>query len=204
MTYNLDSFDFTPGLVLAGLAAVLITAIVLLYRQVARRKAAQATRGRQRELLDRLGRELAGGERTQDLVDSQLYLKRAAVGTERARIRLRDVLRESIERMSPAIASQGFALRIHQGGDPQVNADAGTLGHALDQLFKLGLRGVGQRHVIQAQLTTQGKQAEVSVVAEGMTFDDLQLAVVRQILEVQGGEVLMDHTAIRMRLPLAV
>ncbi len=203
----MDSFDLIPLLLFAGVLAVLVTAIVLLSRQLMRQRTVQAIRARQRQLSDRLARELssapAGAEHTQDLVDSQLFLKRAAAGTERSRIRLRDVVRESLERMSPAIAGQGFALRVHQGGDPQVNADAGALGHALDQLLKLGLRSVGQRHIIQAQLTTQGKQAEISVLADGMILDGLQLAVVRQMLEVQGGEVLMDHTAIRMRLPLA-
>lgn len=201
----MPDFDPIALIVFAVLATVLAVSVTLLSRQVFRQRSIQAGRLRQLQVADRVARELevaqAGDERTQDLAESQRFLRSAAIGTERARVRLREVVRESVERMSPVIAARGFALRIHQGGDPQVNADAGSLGHALDQVLKLALRGQGR--AIEAHLIAEGKEAEVSVQADDVGFDDLTLAVVRQILEVQGGEMIMNHTVIRMRLPLA-
>ena len=101
-------------------------------------------------------------------------------------VRLRDIIQECVRRSATPVL-------VHEGGDPHVLGDAQALSYALDALLQ-GRSGA------RIELRTEGRLAEITIRGEPATA--ASFAVVRQVIEAQGGELLTGENAPRIRLPL--
>ncbi len=104
--------------------------------------------------------------------------------------RLRAVLQACVRRMM----ARGVQLRIHEGGDPHVSADAPALEHALDCLLRQAAEG------IELRLTVADSWAEFT--AAGVAPGPNELGVAQRIVEAHGGEIVRNATTCQVRLPL--
>jgi len=100
-------------------------------------------------------------------------------------VRLREMVQASIRRCaSPAL--------VHEGGDPYIAGDPAAIAYALDALLN------GRTHA-RIELTVDGRTAEVAVRGTGQFTG---LSIIRRLIEAQGGELLAEPDAARIRLPL--
>ena len=182
------------------LAVVLAGSAILLGRSLLRRerfRERQLARGNW-QLVEALAQDLRdpSGTRAKQAAEDLVHLARGEAGLKLERVRLREVLQDSLRRVSPALEQAGYELRVHEGGDPYVAAEAASLGHALDNL----LRAEGERRAIQIQLRSERTTAEVAV--SGGCRDERALAVAKRIALNHQGEFRDADGAITIRLPL--
>ncbi len=104
-------------------------------------------------------------------------------------VRLREMVQASIRRCpSPAL--------VHEGGDPHIVGDPAAIAYALDALLDPLLNG---RTNARIELTVDGRIAEIAVRGIGQFIG---LSIIRRLIEAQGGELLAEPDAARIRLPL--
>jgi hypothetical protein len=189
-----------PLILAAALAATLAVSAGFLLRNLLRRRDQQRER-RAREDW-RLAEELAEGLRgphAEQRIDDLRFLARAEAGHILTRVRLREVVRESLSRVGPEVPAEWL---VHEGGDPYVQADQDALGHALDVIFR-SLIERAEHRVVRVQVTADGPQASLTVSAE-TPFDRQRLALASRIVETQGGEVHLQDVSVNFRLPLSI
>lgn len=196
-----------PAILIALLLSVaLVVSIVLLCRTLLRRehqRAQQLARRRWRlvaTLTEELRAPNLSSARAQILKDDLFFLARAETGPVLGRVRLREVLQASLSHCGPALEQSGYQLRSHEGGDPQVAADAETLAYAVDKLLRLPQPSVGETPLIQIQLTVTRTTVALEITGGG--FVQQSVAIAQRIVETQGGELRFEGRAVTIRLPL--
>ena len=195
-----------PAILIAlVLSAALVISIVAFCRTLLRRDHRRLRQSSQRHwrLAAALSEELRTPglppARAQLLKEDLYFLARAEAGQTVGRVRLREVLQESLRRCCPALEQEGYRLQTHEGGDPHVLADPDALGHAIDSLLR-PTQVVGDVREIQIQLSSKRTTAALEIT--GASIDPLSAEIAKRIIEIQGGEVCVEGRAVTIRLPL--
>ena len=197
-----DSVTLRAVLIALLLSAALVVSIAMLLRRDHHR--AQQLARRRWRLVATLTEELrspnVSSARAQRLKDDLFFLARAEAGPALGRVRLREVLQDSLRRCLPALEQDGYRLQTHEGGDPHVLADAEALGHAVDNLLRLARPSEGNNPVIQIQLTS--KRTKVALEIAGGGGDHQAAAISQRIVEAHGGQLCVEARGVTIHLPL--
>ncbi len=197
-----DSVTLRAVLIALLLSAAVVVSIVMLLRRDHHR-AQQLARRRWRlvaALTEDLRSPNVSSARAQRLKDDLFFLARAEAGTALGRVRLREVLQDSLRRCLPALEHDGYRLQTHEGGDPHVAADAEALGHAVDNLLRLVRPSAGNNPVIKIHLTS--KRTTVALEIAGAGGDHQAAAIAQRIVEAHGGQVSVEGRSVTIRMPL--
>lgn len=181
-------------------AAVVVSIVMLLRRD--HHRAQQLARRRWRlvaALTEELRSPNVSSARAQRLKDDLFFLARAEAGPALGRVRLREVLQDSLRRCLPALEHDGYRLQTHEGGDPHVAADAEALGHAVDNLLRPP-PSAGNNPVIKIHLTS--KRTTVALEIAGAGGDHQATVISQRIVEAHGGQLGVEARSVTIHLPL--
>ena len=195
-----------PAILIAlVLSAALVVSIVMLCRTLLRRDRRRLRQSSQRHW--RLAAALSEELRTPGLPDARaqllkedlFFLARAEAGQTLRRVRLREVLQDSLRRCLPALEHDGYRLQTHEGGDPHVLADAEALGHAINNLLRPA-QPLGEEREIQIELTS--KRTTVALEIAGAGSNREATAISQRIVEAHGGQLRIEGLMVKILLPL--
>lgn len=186
----------------------------MLQRQVARDGAGVLTEERMLKLIDQSGRQLT---RLSRLIDDMLDISRINTGRftiRRETVDLGEVVRESVERISPQLMSAKYPYDLEVAPGLIVEADRYRLEQAIGNLLTNAMR-YGQEKPLRIALRKDGPMARISVIDQGIGIADadkkriferferaisfnevsglgLGLYIVRQIVEAHHGRIELD------------